>query len=255
MKIVFIGAGNLATQLSQEMRHAGMTIVQVYSRTAEHAARLARLHHCDWTDTLTDIHADANLYVFAVSDTALPEVIGAVPPNNGLWLHTSGSMPVNVFEGHVSRYGVLYPLQTFSRERAIRLNEVPFFLEASTDEVAKSLLRIASSLSGRVIFLPSEKRRYLHLAAVFACNFTNHMYALAEQVLEAEGIPSDVLLPLIDETAAKVHNLPPAKAQTGPAVRNDRRVIDAHLALMSDPDMKALYEQISNSIYKQSSHE
>lgn len=255
MKIVFIGAGNLATHLSQEMRRAGMTVVQVYSRTAEHAAQLARLHRCDWTDTLADVHADADLYVFAVSDTALPEVIRAVMPNNGLWLHTSGSMPMSVFEGHVSCYGVLYPLQTFSRERTIRLNEVPFFLEASTDEVAKSLLRIASSLSGRVIFLPSDKRKYLHLSAVFACNFTNHMYALAEQVLEAEGIPSDVLLPLIDETAAKVHNLPPAKAQTGPAVRNDRRVIDAHLALLADPGMKALYEQISNSIHKQYRHE
>ncbi len=255
MKIVLIGAGNLATHLSQEMRRAGMTVTQVYSRTAAHAQQLAQTLRAEWTDVLTAVRTDADLYVFAVKDSALPEVIAALPTNNGLWVHTAGSVPMLVFEGFTTRYGVLYPMQTFSRERAIRLNEVPFFLESATDEDAKILLRTASALSSRVLFLPSDKRKYLHLAAVFACNFTNHMYAQAERILTAEGIPSDVILPLIDETAAKIHALPPAQAQTGPALRNDRAVIDAHLALLDDPALKALYEQISNSIYAFSAHE
>ncbi len=255
MKIVLIGAGNLATQLSQEMRRVGMTITQVYSRTAEHARLLAKSLRTEWTDSLADVRTDAELYVFAVRDSVLVEVIASLPVNKGLWIHTAGSMPMSVFAGYTTRYGVLYPLQTFSRERNIRLNEVPFFLETATDEDAKILLRTASAISSRVIFLPSDKRKYLHLAAVFACNFTNHMYAQAEQLLEAQGIPSDVLLPLIDETAAKIHSLPPAQAQTGPAVRNDRSVIDAHLAMLDDPALRALYEQISNSIYTFTNHE
>ncbi len=255
MKIVFLGAGNLATQLSQEMRRAGMTIIQVFSPTADHAAQLARLLRCEWTDQLAGVRTDADLYVFAVKDTALPDVIAALPANDGLWVHTAGSVPVDVFAGHARRYGVLYPLQTFSKARTIRLDEVPVFIESHREEDASELLRIASAISSRVLFLPSDKRRYLHLAAVFACNFTNHMYAVAEQLLESEGIPSDVLLPLIDETAAKVHSLPPAQAQTGPAVRNDRAVIDAHLALLTDPALKALYEQISHSIHTCTCHE
>ena len=248
-RVVFIGAGNLATRLSLEMRRADMEIRQVYSRADTHARELAERLACAWTTAPEAIVPDADLYLFALKDSALREVIERVRPNGGLWVHTAGSMPMSVFEGRAERYGVLYPLQTFSKEREVDFRRIPFFLEAARAEDGRFLEGIARRLSDDVRFLPSEKRRSLHLAAVFACNFANHMYALAERVLQEEGIPGEVLLPLIDETAAKVHHLSPREAQTGPAVRYDENVIARHLALLRDPATRDLYERISASIY------
>ncbi len=249
MRVVFIGAGNLATRLSLAMSRAGMEILQVYSRTAARAEALAGKLGCVWTDALDAVSPDADLYLFALKDTALREVIAGMRPNGGLWAHTAGSMPLSVFAGATERYGVMYPLQTFSVEREVDFKRIPFFLEASSAREEALLKKVAGTLSDDVRPLSSEKRKYLHLAAVFACNFTNHMYALAERILRERGIPGEVLLPLIDETAAKVHELSPERAQTGPAVRYDRNVIDKHLALLRDPDVRDLYERISANIY------
>ncbi len=252
MKVVFIGAGNLATRLSLEMQQAGMDVAQVFSRTARAAQQLADRLGCGWTIGPEDLLADADLYVFALKDSALETVIGRIKPNNGLWVHTAGSMPMSVFEGKARRYGVLYPLQTFSRERPVDFRQIPFFLEAATEADGRWLAEeVAGRLSDNVRFLSSEKRRSLHLAAVFACNFANHMYALAAKILEGEGIAADVLCPLIDETAAKIHQMSPARAQTGPAVRYDENVMNKHLAMLADPAMQSLYREISRSIYKE----
>lgn len=250
MKVVYIGSGNLATRLSLEMQRSGLTICQVYSRTAEHAEKLAAALRCSWTNSVEAIDPGADLYVFALKDTALRWVLDRMKPNGALWVHTAGSMPLELFEGYAERFGVLYPLQTFSKERAVDFKQIPFFLEASSEADGKLLEEVASRLSENVRFLSSEKRRSLHLAAVFACNFVNRMYTLAGRILEEEEIPFDVLLPLIDETAAKVHAMEPAKAQTGPAVRYDENVIHNHLAMLSDPDLQAIYRQISQNIYK-----
>ncbi|WP_455640153.1 Rossmann-like and DUF2520 domain-containing protein [Parabacteroides sp.] len=255
MKIVFVGAGNLATRLSLAMQRVGMQIGQVYSHTEESAGQLAGRLGCPWTTDLSTLQPDADLYVFSLKDTVLEEVIAQVKPNNGLWVHTAGSMPMTVFEGHASRYGVLYPLQTFSKGREVNFDVIPLFLEANTDKESAYLKNIATALSENVRFLSSEKRRHLHLAAVFACNFTNHIYTLAYKLLEKEEIPAEVLLPLIDETVAKIHTMPPAAAQTGPAIRYDENVINKHLAMLDDPDMKAVYELLSRSIYKESQNE
>lgn len=249
MKAVFIGAGNLATRLSLELVRAGVSVVQVYSRTEASAARLAGRLECRWTTDLAEVVADADLYLFSVKDTALPELVARLKPNGALWVHTAGSMPMELFAGHAGRYGVLYPLQTFSREREVDFRRVPLFVEASSEADEALLLELAGRLSGNVRLLSSEKRKSLHLAAVFACNFTNHMYVLAERVLAEQGIPSDVLLPLIDETAAKVHAMTAAEAQTGPAVRYDENVINKHLAMLDDPELKELYRSISRSIH------
>ncbi len=255
MKIVFIGAGNLATRLSLAMQRVGMQIVQVYSRTEENALSLAGKLGCVWITDLSALQGDADLYVFSVKDAALQDVVSKVAPNNGMWVHTAGSMPMSVFEGHAARYGVLYPLQTFSKGREVKFDTVPLFLEASTVQDGEYLRNVACALSENVRFLPSEKRRRLHLAAVFACNFTNHIYVLAYKLLEEEDIPTDVLLPLIDETTAKIHAMPPSAAQTGPAVRYDENIIDRHLQMLDDPDMKAIYRLLSQSIYKEAQHE
>lgn len=255
MRVVFVGAGNLATRLSLEMRKSGMSIGQVYSHTSEHAKILADELGCGWTVIPEEIVEDADLYVFSLKDAVLQDVIARVKPNNGLWVHTAGSMPISVFEGLTARYGVVYPLQTFSKSREVDFKKIPFFLEANSSEDETVLGEVARALSNDVRFLSSEKRKNLHLAAVFACNFTNHMYALAEKILEEQQIPGEVLLPLIDETAAKVHVMSPAQAQTGPAIRYDENVINKHMAMLKDPDMRNLYELISRSIHKEARHE
>ena len=168
-----------------------------------------------------------------------------------LMVHTAGSIPMNVWEGHVWHYGVFYPMQTFSKQREVDFKEIPFFIEASSTEDAAFLKAIASTLSNRVYDADSEQRKSLHLAAVFTCNFTNHMYALAAELLKKYNLPFDVMLPLIDETARKVHELEPKAAQTGPAIRYDENVIGNHLRMLADdPGMQQLYELLSRSIHE-----
>ena len=255
MKIVFIGAGNLATRLSLAMQRVGMQIGQVYSHTEASARQLATRLGCPWTNDLSALQEDGDLYVFSLKDTVLSDVISKVKPNNGMWVHTAGSMPMSVFEGYAQRFGVLYPLQTFSKGRNVNFDVIPIFLEANTDKNADYLKNIASALSENVRFMSSEKRRSLHLAAVFACNFTNHIYTLSYKLLENESIPADVLLPLIDETVSKIHSMPPAAAQTGPAIRYDENVINKHLAMLDDPEMQAIYRLLSQSIHKEAQNE
>lgn len=255
MKIVFIGAGNLATRLSLEMQRVGFTIAQIYSRTESSARSLAGQLGCSWTDRIETVIDDADVYIFSVKDAVLPRLVSEMKANGGVWLHTAGSMPLDVFEGKVARYGVMYPLQTFSKTRPVVFSAIPFFLEANTVETEFFLQNIASALSERIQFLSSDKRKKLHLAAVFACNFTNHIYALSAKLLEEEGIDRNVLLPLIDETASKIHTLSPTEAQTGPAVRYDEHVIGTHLAMLQDPDLKAIYRLLSESIHKEAVNE
>lgn len=252
MKVVIVGSGNVATHLSLAIASLeGIEICQVYSPTEAHAEILAERLNCDFVTDPTQIRKDADVYLFALKDQALETVIRAVPANNGLWLHTSGSMPMQVFAGYTERYGVLYPLQTFSKSREISFRGIPLFIECHREEDKNCLEELARRLSGKVCELSSEKRRSLHLAAVFACNFTNHIYALAEEILAKEGLSRDYLFPLIDETAAKVHELPAQEAQTGPAIRYDENIINKHLGMLADdPDVQTLYRLLSQSIHK-----
>jgi predicted short-subunit dehydrogenase-like oxidoreductase (DUF2520 family) len=251
MKIVFIGAGNLANCVSMEMQRVGMTIGQIYSRSRGHAEALAKKVNCRWTCDLDEIIPDADLYIFSLKDSALPEVISRMKPNEGLWVHTAGSVPMHVFKGHTPRYGVFYPLQTFTKSRRVKLDGTPIFLEVNNPDDMKMLRKVAIALSGNAREMDSEKRRRIHLAAVFACNFTNHMYTLAAGILEEQGISYDVLLPLIRETADKISDLPPLEAQTGPAVRFDREVMDRQLALLAEPALQTIYKLLSQSIYSE----
>ncbi|MDR0865080.1 MAG: DUF2520 domain-containing protein [Candidatus Symbiothrix sp.] len=249
MNIVLIGAGNVATQLGTALQEKGFPIVQVYSHTLASAKSLGSQLQVDYTNQIKAIRTDADIYFFAVKDSVLPEILKSLPALSGLLVHTAGSIPMDVFAGYSGRYGVLYPLQTFSKSRKISLDTVPLFIEANHPADENLLEEIALSLSNRVIRLTSEKRKHLHLAAVFACNFTNHLYATAAQILEEQDLPWDVLLPLIEETAAKVKDLHPKEAQTGPAVRYDKNVIDKHLAMLkNDPGQQEIYRMLSQSI-------
>lgn len=249
MNIVFIGAGNLATRLSLAMAEQGYNIIQIYSKKLENAEILGSMLSCEYTDDLSQIKDSADLYIFSVKDTALQECIRSVKPNNALWVHTAGSMPMSVFESHTGRYGVFYPLQTFSKNKKVCFSNIPFFIEANSDEDSRLLMDVASAISQDVRIVTSEQRKYIHLAAVFACNFTNHMYAISEKLLKEHELPFDILLPLIQETADKVMNIPPVIAQTGPAVRYDENVMDKQLSLLADNQLKEIYKLLSKSIH------
>lgn len=255
MRIVLIGAGNLATHLGKALRDAHHEVVQVYSRTIGHAQMLADVLHTSCTDSLEQLVPDAECYVFAVKDQVLPTMVKEVcrqyADSSALFVHTAGSVPLNVFPEETKCYGVLYPMQTFSKQRDVDFTQIPVFVEGNNDETLNRLELLAKSISQHTYRLSSADRRYLHLSAVWACNFVNHCYDVASQVLEPIGIPFDVMLPLIDETVRKVHELSPKDAQTGPAVRYDERVMNAQFSLMKEnPMLQDIYRLLSQSIHE-----
>lgn len=250
MKIGMIGAGNLATHLAPALRMAGHDVVGVFSRTHASAAALADRVGAPVARNVEDL-AEADAYVMSVSDDALKPLAQRLCPlhGNALFIHTAGSVPLAVFEGLAVRYGVLYPMQTFTKSRHVDFRHIPCFVEGNTPEVSAGLQVLAGQISDMVIPLDSDRRRLLHLAAVFACNFVNHCYAEASLLAAQAGIPFHVLLPLIDETAAKVHELTPQEAQTGPAVRYDRGVMQRQEALLADPVCQTVYRALSARIH------
>jgi len=250
MKIVFIGAGNLATRLALELHRHGLNIIQVFSRTIESAEALSSQIGARAVNDINNVADDADLYIFSVKDSVLPDLLNNIPVNNGIWVHTAGSIPMDIFEGYNNRYGVVYPFQTFSKNRNIDFSSVPFLIEANDTETLQVLRVTFGKISEKQIELSSEKRKYLHLTGVFACNFVNHMYTISHDILQEVGISFDTVLPLIDETAAKIHEMTPKDAQTGPAIRFDKNVIDKHLALINDEQRKQIYELISKDIHK-----
>ena len=247
--VVFIGAGNVATHFSQAIKNAGFSVLQIFSRTENSAKPLADILGCDYTTSIDKISRNADIYIFSIKDDTLQEIAASMPFNNGLWLHTAGSVDVNIFQGHTEHYGVIYPMQTLSRQRKTDFSKIPLFIEGNTESTENEIYDIAKSLSDNVTRMSSEKRKYLHLAAVFTCNFSNHMYALAAQILEKQGIDRHTLQPLIDETANKLYSMSPKQAQTGPAVRYDRNIIDNHLSMLEDENVRNLYKKISESIH------
>ena len=248
-KVVFIGAGNLATQLSKRMYSKGFDILQVYSYTNQSAEKLATELGCEWTNNLKELRTDADMYVFAVKDAVLIDTISMVEPNQGIWVHTAGSISQDVFKGCSEKYGVFYPLQTFSKERDVDFDRIPFFIESNSQETTDYLLEQAEKLSHKVFKADSDQRKQLHLAAVFACNFTNHMYAISQQILQEHNLHFDAIAPLIEETANKVQEISARQAQTGPAVRYDQNVMNNHIDMLKDETLKDIYRLVSKNIY------
>jgi predicted short-subunit dehydrogenase-like oxidoreductase (DUF2520 family) len=250
-RIALIGAGNVATHLGVALQKAGCSIVQVYSRTEASASALANRLEVPFVTSLDEVCTDADVYIVMVKDAVLQDLIPALVKGReeALFVHTAGSMPMGVLENLANRHGVLYPMQTFSKAREVDFSSVSFFVEANGRSDLDILKSMAGALSPKVYEATSSQRTYLHMAAVFACNFANHMYALSARLLEKNGLPFDAMLPLIDETARKVHGLHPKVAQTGPAVRGDENVMGKHLEMLADePEIKEIYNMISNSI-------
>lgn len=251
--IVMIGAGNLATQLSLSLQQAGHNIRQVYSRTEAHAKVLAQRLGCGHAFDAKDLCATADIYIIAVKDDAISEVISTICHNintNAIVIHTAGSAPMTVFKAKVEHYGVLYPMQTFSKDRNVDFREIPCFIEASDETSLKALHLLAENISSHVVEANFEQRKRLHLAAVLACNLANHCYRLAEKVLEKEHIDFRLYLPLINETARKVSVMSPREAQTGPMVRNDKEVMNMQMSLIDDERTQQIYRLMAESIHE-----
>ncbi len=249
--IVLVGTGNVATRLGLALKRSGLVIRQVFGRTGLSAERLAAALGAAAVQTPEGIAPDADLYVLAVSDDAIADVAGTIKDRGRFMVHCSGSVPMDVLSPFTERYGVVYPLQTFSKDRELDFKTVPVCIEAGSIRDLDLLYGLAEGISGTVMTVPSDKRKLLHLAAVFACNFPNYMYAVADRLARSAGLDFEVLKPLILETARKVQEIPPTDAQTGPALRGDRKVLEAHLELLRhDPGTRDLYRMVSEEIGK-----
>lgn len=247
--VVLLGAGNVATHLGRAFAAAGIEVLQVYSRTQESAQKLAAELSCQSACRIEDLNQRADLYVMAVSDDAIEKMAAVFPFDDKILVHTSGSTDMAVLKKGSKNYGVLYPLQTFSLTLPVDFSKVPLCLEVSGESLKTPLQELALRLSSHVTWATSEKRRIIHLAAVFACNFVNHMYALAHNIVTESGQDFELLRPLIMETAKKVMVAKPHQVQTGPAKRKDINTINKHLELISyNESLQKMYEFISESI-------
>lgn len=249
--ISIIGAGNLATQLGNALHKEGYLISQVYSRSQKNAALLAKKLNAKPISDFKKLSTDASVYIIAIKDDAIEAVAKQLKLKDKIVVHTSGSVSVNVLKNCSKNYGVFYPLQTFSKSKTAEFKTIPICIEASNTSTSTTLQYFAKSISGNVQKVNSDQRKKIHLAAVFACNFSNHMYAIAEALLKKDKLSFELLKPLIEETAGKIKDNHPKDVQTGPAMRKDKKTMEAHLKLLSkEKDLQKIYSILSESIMK-----
>ncbi len=250
MQIVIIGSGNVATVLGRLCKQDGHQVVQVISRNANHAKELADELNCAYSDYSGEMNKHAELYLVAVADTSLSDLNQNFNLGNKLILHTAGSVSKDVLKNVSVNYGVLYPLQSLRKEMQYA-NDIPLLVDGSTEETITVIEDFAKSLSTNVSKANDEKRLKLHVAAVVVSNFTNHLYALAEEFCKDEQVDFNLLAPLIKETAERIQHASPADVQTGPAARNDIFTIEKHLRILADhPGLKNIYIKLTDSIMK-----
>ncbi|MFW5725328.1 MAG: Rossmann-like and DUF2520 domain-containing protein [Bacteroidota bacterium] len=249
--IVLVGAGNVATHLGKALQQNGKKVVQVYSRTAKSARQLADAINSDYTTEMKMIYPGADLYIFSVSDDALQGLLAEFPHKDSLVAHTSGSQPMKIITEAGLKAAVLYPLQTFSKNVTVDFANIPICIEADTQPNAIRLHDLASSISNDIRFVNSDQREAIHVAAVFSCNFVNHLFTIADEILQTHDISFDILHPLIEETVRKAMQNQPSAVQTGPAARKDHRIISKHINKLSSlPDYRKIYTFMSESIMK-----
>ncbi|MGY6558884.1 MAG: Rossmann-like and DUF2520 domain-containing protein [Nitritalea sp.] len=255
-KISIIGTGNVAWQLGQALEEAGHQVLEVFGRSPKKArAVLENLYLAEYQDHLDFSDSDADWFILAVSDDAIllccEELI---LPEGAILLHTSGTVPLDVlYASSADEVGILYPLQSFTKGRALDFREIPLLIEADSPLILRRLKKLAASLSTQVQVLGSKERTFVHLAAVFAANFTNHLWHIAEEILKEEELELSLLQPLVEETVAKAFALGPQRSQTGPARRRDEATLDRHEAFLRQrfPELLALYQEMSARIQEQ----
>lgn len=250
--ISIIGAGCVGSFLANKLYNHGYIINQIISKQKEYAPQLAAKVNAEVIDeNFEGFKTNSDLYIVSVKDDVLMEIRKKFPLMDKIIVHTSGSVPMDVFKKSTPNYGVLYPLQTIIKERNIDISNIPFFVTASNKATVDVLMQFARSFTNFVEEITDEKRLILHLAAVFASNFVNYQLKIAKEILEKENLPYDVLKPLVQETINKAFDIDPHKAQTGPAKRGDCNIVDKHKALLKNPDQLAIYTLLSEIIKKE----
>lgn len=249
-KITIIGSGNVAHNLAHSFKKLGLEIVEIYSRNLENAKSLAKEINCDFTNDLSQLNTTSDLYIIAVKDDAISIIASKLNLKNKLIVHTSGSVKINVLKEISDSYGSFYPLQTFTKEKIIDLNQVPICVEGNNSENQKIIELFAKSISKKVHVLNSNQRGKLHLAAVFTSNFSNFMQVIAQDICEKENIDSELLKPLFIEVYEKNLTQKAEKNQTGPAKRKDYSTMEKHLELLEDEEIKKFYGLVSEMIIK-----
>ena len=249
MDIVMIGSGNVASVLGRKFIAAGHKIIQIVSRNASAATELAYEWNTESSNYFSVVNKNADVCIIAVSDNALQEIVHDLKLPGKVVAHTAGSVPKEVLKNVTQHYGVFYPLQSIRKEIK-RLPDIPIFFEGSDDIATSTLKKLAQSISfEQPVFAGSEDRMKLHVAAVIVSNFTNHLYALAEQFCKKEGIDFHQLLPLIEETVQRLKTNSPSGTLTGPAIRDDQPTIQKHLELLKDhPHLQKIYQLLTESI-------
>lgn len=248
--VSFVGSGNVATHLAIALNKIGVEVVEVFSYHTENSKSFAKKLDCSIIESLQNMKLTADITILAVPDGKIQEISSQLPDNDSIIVHTSGITEMSAIDGR-KRFGVFYPLQTFSKERKVDMSEVPFCVEANNADDLLILKDLASRLSKNVNEVNSEQRKLLHLTAVLVSNFSNHMYNLAHEILANKNIDFDFLLPLIQETAQKVKDIKPGQAQTGPARRNDISTIDEHMEMLNAfPEYREIYKLLSEQIIK-----
>ena len=243
--VVIIGAGNVATHLAMALYQAEVNISQVISRNPESAEKLSELVHAGFTTDWKELDTGADLYILSVPDDVIPEILDKNLWKDKILVHTAGSVSLDIFKNYTDFYGVFYPLQTFSKNKEVDFSQIPLCIEANSQGVFNNLEELASKISERIYHVNSEQRQKLHLSAVFACNFTNHLWSISEQLLNEDRLGFEMIKPLIGETYHKAMKQSPYQAQTGPALRNDQNTLKKHeKALEKHPELKKLYTEL-----------
>lgn len=252
-KITLIGSGNLAWHLAQALENIGHSIVEVYSKELKNAEKLcSKLYDANPTDDLDFSQSEAELFIVAVSDSAIPEVLNELNlPEPSVIAHTSGTESIDVFKTLQNPCGVLYPIQTFTKSRKIEFKEIPISIEFSDRISQTTIQNIANSLSRKTFNHSTEQRRVIHLASVFAANFTNHILTISKGLLESNDLSFELVKPLISEAVGKALNIGPEHSQTGPAKRKDFNTIEKHLDYLSEEQgLTNIYQAITDDIIK-----
>lgn len=248
--VTLIGAGNIAHWMAYALRKNNMCIKQVYSHHLTNAQCLADQCGAQAIDSLADLKQGADLYIFMLKDDCFDAVLPQLPFKLPMAAHTAGSLSISIFEGVAEHYGILYPYQSLNKNMDFDGVEVPLCVEGNTDTTENVLLELAQHLSTRVTVVPEAQRQILHRAAIFACNFTNAMYAIAHDILTENNLDWQLIMPLIQNTLDKVKTIPPHDAQTGPAKRRDANVIKLHADAIADPQVRKIYLLLTDYIMR-----
>ena len=246
MKIVILGSGNVAYHLVQAFTVKNIEISQVFGRNYKDLKAISEKFNIPFSTSILEV---ADFYLIAVNDDAIASISEKITKKNCLVAHTSGSLPKEILSGSY-RKASFYPLQTFSKSKELDYAEIPFFLEAENEKDFEMLKDLVLNISENIMQSDYEKRKYIHLTAVFACNFVNHLFARAKEISDSQQIPFQYFLPLIKETTSKIEKMDPKLAQTGPAIRNDEKILELHEALIKEELPLKIYQIMNESIKK-----